>query len=232
MTHEETDLPDGRLKAWVESVMQDTTVVFASPGDEREEKRGVALHLLELKADPPLRTPKTAPLQLSLRYLVTVWAEQPEEAQRLLVNLAFAAMDAPSFEFDPAPLPAATWSAFGLPPQAAFVLDVPVRRTRPEPERHYVMNPLVVEVTPRTSLHGVVLSPDDIPIADAVVALPGLRSSARTDHRGAFSFSNVPHLSGARRFHVRARGRARLVTAEDAEADPLIIRFDPISEEV
>ncbi|MCU0518329.1 MAG: DUF4255 domain-containing protein, partial [Oscillatoria sp. Prado101] len=82
---------------------------------------------------PPLRGSQRTPLQAAARYLVTTWAGTPEDAHRLLGDLLFAAMDSAAFQAELNPLPAAAWTAFGLPPQPSFVLRVPLQIARPQP---------------------------------------------------------------------------------------------------
>lgn len=217
------------LKEWVEATLEGTSVSLAPPSDEGE---GVHLYLMGFGAEPPARSTRTrVPLQLALRYLVTAYAEAPEEAHSLLVELAFAAMEHDDVELDLDPIPAALWSAFGVRPRPAFVLVVPLRRERPQPEVPYVRQPLVVHAGPVTRLEGIVLGPDRIPVVGASVELPDLRMRTRTDRRGAFQFKAVPGASVGKRLRIRAKGQEVDVQVDEQalEADPFIIHFDPTS---
>jgi hypothetical protein len=166
-------------------------------------------------------------LQLSLRYLVTTWAKQSEEAHRLLGELAFAAMEHPEFEVKLNPIPAETWKALGIIPRPSFILQIPLRKEQPAPPTRYVREPLVVQATPVTSLTGIVLGPDDVPIARASVEIPTLQLSTRTDVHGRFTFANVPADPFPTNLRVRAKGREIQVTTEQSTPDePLVIRFN------
>ena len=219
------------LKAWAEATLEGTSVSLEPPSDEAG---GPAVHLclMAFGAEPPARSTRTrVPLQLALRYLVTARAEKPEKAHRLLVELAFAAMENDEIELDLDPIPAALWSAFGIQPRPALTLVVPLRRERAQPEVQYVRRPLVVEAGPVTRLGGVVLGPDRIPVAGAVVEMPDLRMTAHTDRRGAFLFKAVPGSSVGQRLRVRAKGRELDVQVDEQALadDAFVIHFDPTS---
>lgn len=218
---------DQRLKEWMESVMEGITVSLAPPADAQSGS-GVSIYLLQLAEKPPARTVDRAPLQLALRYLVTTWADEPEEAHRLLGELVFAAMETDEFEVELAAIAPETWVAFGIAPRPAFVLRVPLRKERPEAEVKRVQTPLVVRVEPVTSLYGRVLGPEETPVMGASVEVPALQISTRTDAQGRFSFRSVPGGNGGSTLRVRARGQERSVTVEEptSEASPVVIRFD------
>jgi hypothetical protein len=218
---------DRRLKEWAENTLNISGFSLKPPGDT-PSGQGVSFYLLELIEAPPPRSVKRAPLQLSLCYLVTTWAEEPEEAHRLLGELAFAAMGSAEYEAEFKPVPAALWAALGVVPRPSFVLRVPCRRERPEPVVKRVHLPVVVKAMPMAGLQGVVLGPGDVPLVGATVELPALNLSTQADAKGRFRFAAVPGPSSTNRLRVRARGRELSVVVEDAvpEAEPLVIRFD------
>jgi hypothetical protein len=218
---------DRRLRAWTESVVEGSTFSLTPPDDARSGS-GVSFYLLALAEKPPTRTTRRAPLQLALHYLVTTWADAPEEAHRLLGELVFAAMETDDFEVDLDPIPPEIWAAFAIAPRPAFVLRVPLRKERPEPEVKRVQTPLVVQVEPVASLYGRVLGPNDTPVMGASVEVPALQIVTRTDVRGRFSFRSVPGGNGGITLRVQAKGQERSVTVEDptSEASPVVIRFD------
>ena len=169
------DQLDHELASWVTSIIGDATTRFDMPS-EQPEGRGVVLYLLSFSPTPPASTGKPIPLQFTLRYLVTTWAESPPEAHRLLGNLVLAAMEKSEYELELEPLPAETWQAFRLPPQPAFVLRVLLREPRPEPTAKYVTK-VVIESRATVSVYGVIHGPEDIPIASARIEL---RNSPRS----------------------------------------------------
>lgn len=218
---------DQRLKDWAGTVIKDTPVSLAAPSAS-DTGRGVGLYLMDLAHAPPPRTVKRPPLRISLRYLVTTWAEQPEEAHGLLGQLVFAAMDSAEFEVDLDLVPVSVWRAFGVAPRPSFVLRVPLQRERPEPEVKLVRGPLEVETSPVQSLQGVVLGPQEVPLVGARVELPALRLSTRTDSKGRFHFSTVPAGPSAKLLRITAKGRELSVKTEgDAGREPMVIQFDP-----
>lgn len=218
---------DGRLRAWVQSVLDGVDCALSAPGVGRSG-RGVSLYLLELAAMPPLRERKRPPLQFMAHYLVTTWADEPEETHRLLGRLAFAAMDSPDMDVAFDPLPPAAWQAFGLPPQPSFILHVPVRLERPEAAVPLVRQPLVLQTAPLVELQGIIVGPDDLPIARARVELPSLNRVTYSDAKGGFRFVGVAGDGQARQLRVVAKGKTLDVTVEQpAAAEPVVIHFSP-----
>lgn len=219
---------DRRLREWIQRVL-DVPVPSLSPPSDARTGRGVSLYLLELADRPPPRGGGRRPsLQLSLRYLVTTWADDPEEAHRLLGELVFAAMEQAEFEVELDPVPAATWAAFGVKPQPSFVLCVPLRRERLEPPAKLVREPVVIRETLMTTLRGIVLGPDDAPLARAVVEIPSLQLSTRTDLKGQFTLSNVPAEPRTKSLRVRAKGRELDIAVEQpaSEDQVVVIHFN------
>ncbi len=218
---------DRRLREWTESVVEGPTFSLTPP-DDAQSGSGVSFYLLQLVEKPPTRTAQRAPLQLALHYLVTTWADAPEEAHRLLGELVFAAMETDDFEVDLDPIPPEMWTAFGIVPRPAFVLRIPLRKDRPEPSVKRVQAPLIVRVEPVAGLHGRVLGPNDTPVMGASVEIPALQISTRTDAQGRFSFRSVPGGKGGSTLRVRAKSKERSVTVEEptSEASPVVIRFD------
>jgi hypothetical protein len=190
----------------------------------------VNFYLLELVESPDGRGKERSLLQFLLRYLVTTRADDPQEAHRMLGNLAFAALENQAFEVEIQPPPAAVWAALGAVPQPAFVLRVPVRKERPQPEKHYVTVPLKVNMSPVTNLRGVVLTSRDTPVAGAVLEIPSIQRSVKTDHLGRFFFPTIPAGSQPMNVKIRAKGRERIISLEQPAPgqEPFVIRFDPI----
>ena len=227
------DEVDQRLKAWVGRVLGEVPVSLHAP-DRESVDRGVGLYLLELGAAPPPRTERRPPLQLSVCYLVTVGGEgQPERAHHQLGELVFAALVETDFEVDLTPVPLAVWSGLGVPPRPSFRVRVPVRRERPMPVVPRVHVPLVIHASPvQDALTGSVVGPGDVPIPGALVELPSLRLSTRTDARGVFRFPSVPPARSLGRLEVRAKGELLALGAEALATGgaPLVIRL-PLKEE-
>jgi hypothetical protein len=221
---------DEQLKSWVEQVLGSISVSLDRPGSQQSD-RGVCLYLLELIDAPPLRNTTRPPLQLKLRYLVTAWAETPEDAHHLLGTLAFAAMEETAFDLDLEPVSPATWQAFGIPPQPSIVLQVPLRQERPEPSEQLVRVPLVLHAVPTANLAGTLLGPGDIPLVGATVELGSLRRSTRTDPKGQFRFDNVPGEPATQSLRIVVKGREFHVTVDRPKSvgDSLVVHLDPFN---
>ena len=215
------------MKAWAESVLDGAEVLLTPPGPARNGP-GLSLYLMRLVPEPPARGLKRPPLQLKLHYLVTAAAEDPERAHRLLGQMVFAAMAEPDMEIAPDPLPLEAWTAFGAEPRPSFTLVVPLRLERPQPETQLVRRPLVAKAAPLVGLFGLVLGPEDIPLAGARVDLPDLNLSQRTDRRGRFHFASIPGESRATSINVIAKGRRLPLTVDHptSKTEPVVVRFD------
>lgn len=223
------DAADARLKDWVKTVAGAVDVTLGPPKDVKAG-RAVNLYLLEMLQAPQPRGPKRPPLEITLRYLVTSWADSPEEAHRILGTLVFAAMEEADFEVESERVAGDTWMALGLPPRASFVLRLPVRKERPEAPVKLVRRAAVVSAVGTSTLFGVVVSPEDTPIVEALVEIPALQLLATTDREGRFHFATVPSEPRKKVLRIRARGRQFNVTSEQptSPADPLVIRFNPM----
>ena len=224
------DQLDQRLKDWVATVTGGIVPSLAPPDDAPQTDAGVSLYLIQLSPASPSPAPNGArrlPLQFVVNYLVTTWAKQPEEAHRLLGQLAFAAMEVPDFEVSLEPIPLVAWTAFAARPRPAFILRTPLRMERPAPPTKLVRKPMEVKIGPLETLAGVVLTPDDIPVANAYVTLPNFELTERTDAHGRFRFPAVPVEPRAKLLSIRARGQEQRVTlsASDTDRSSLVIRF-------
>jgi hypothetical protein len=222
------DQADRALQEWVKSVVSGVEVVLGPPR-QLDGKHGVSLYLLALAAPPPAWMNRQSTTRVALRYLVTTWAEDDEEAAHsLLGKLVLAVMGKREYELDLAELPATIWAALGIAPRPAFALYVPLYVERPEQVTKLVQGPLVVRGASVMNLYGIVLGPGDIPIVGAGVELPTLQLSGHTDTRGRFHFSTVPGKPPGIQLVVKAKGRVQSVLVERPTSDrePLEIRFD------
>lgn len=217
---------DRELKAWVQGVIPEAEVVLGPPR-QLEGKRGVSLYLLAL-ADPlPAWANRQASRQIALRYLVTAWATEEEQAHALLGSLVFAALEKREYELKLEEITASVWAALGIAPRPAFMLWVPCTLAQQASVVKLVRGPLVVQGAPVRSLHGIVLGPGDIPVANAGVELPALQLRGHTDAKGRFFFASVPGESQSVQLVVKARGyqQSVLVKQSTSEQEPLAIRF-------
>lgn len=219
------DAVDLRLIDWANEVVGDRIATLVQPSAEPRGRR-VGLYLLEVMPAPSPRGAKRPHITISLRYLVTAWADHPEEAHRLFGALLFAALENPEFEVELEPLPLAAWSAFGTAPLPSFILRLPLRKDLAVRPVKMVRRPVVVQVSPTASLHGVVTGPDEVPLAGALVEAPALRLATRTDTRGRFRFAAIPANGTGTLLRVTAKGHEQLVNTREAPGEsPLVIHF-------
>jgi hypothetical protein len=139
------DQIDERLGRWARSVLAEATVSFAPPrameppGGAGAAAAGgasggpsdgvvVGLYLMELSHRPAARSNRRPPLSITLRYLITAWADDPAAAHRAIGALVFEAMKTADLEVEPDPLPLAAWAAFGVPPRPSFLVRVAVQQ--------------------------------------------------------------------------------------------------------
>lgn len=217
------DQPGDSLRQWVIDTVGDVAVSWDPPGAVASG-RGVSLYLLELDEKPPARGTRPPPLQFWLRYLVTTWGESPQDAHELLFNLAFAALDHPDFEVDLSQRPPALWSAMGVPPKPAFLIQLPHLRQRAEAAIPFVRQPLQIQASEVVTLEGTVLA-GRTPVPEADVDLPALGAATRTDRRGRFRFRSVPAAPTTTLVRVRARGFETTTTTAARANRPIVIKF-------
>ena len=219
---------DQRLKDWVGTVLTDTVVSLSAPIDQGDEPL-VGLYLLDMHPSPPAKGPRRRPLQILLRYLVTTSAQSPEEAHSMLWSLVFAAMEEPGFEVELEPVSASLWTAFGSLPRPAFMLRLPLRFARPQEDVKFIQAPIEMKHSPMAGMGGVLMGPNDMPIANARVELPAHHLTTRSDAQGRFWFAAVPAKPTVKRFRIQARGRDFAVETEckAGNQEPLIIHINP-----
>jgi hypothetical protein len=200
---------DLRLQTWVHSVLGPQVATTPQPpGGHMPEGRCIGLYLWALAPSMSARSNAAAPLQFSLRYLITAWSPEPEEAHADLCELAFAALDAPEFEVDLEPPAPAVWAAFGTPPRPALGLRLSLQRARvPNSRAPMVRSPLMLASVPMVALQGRVLGPGGVAVAAARVELARLGRVAQTGPTGQFRFAAVP--AGPLELRVLARGQAQ-----------------------
>lgn len=229
----QVDEVDQKVKQWVAKTHAGLAISLAAPAGSVPAggaPSGVGLYLFEMLPTPPPGSARRTPSELSLRYLVTAWAETPEAAHRILAELAFDALVNSEFEVDMQGFPLSAWTAFGIPPQPSFVLRVPLKIARPVVIAKPVTQRLEIMSSPMVGLFGMVLGPGDIPLAEARIEIPALRLSAVANYQGRFSFAGLPE-QGTKILRVRAKGRILIVSCDENypdQAAPLVIHFDTL----
>lgn len=203
---ESVDQVTRRLIGWVEAALPGQPVVVVSSTAGAQE--GV---LVRLCRAVPQRRPAEAqsPLALMLHYEIVVRLADPLAEQRAIGELAFAALSEADVEIE---TEASTAPGEQGPP--TLRLRTRLLRGRPQPRQARVREPLRADLRVVGSLQGVVLGPGDLPIPDAVVAIPALGQRTGTDAIGRFRFAAVPSGSAPLALAVEAKGvRVELTTA-------------------
>jgi hypothetical protein len=213
-----------RLVKWASDTVGEAIARIAPP-PQKPKGRGIGLHLLDLEPLPPPHGPRQQRLHVTLRYLVTVWAESPADTQRLLGTLTFAAMQHPELEIDRTPPPLALWQAFAVAPQPCLLLrcqaftDIPARKVA-------IVTKPVFESSIARHLAGRVIAASGAPVADATIEVPEYRLEARTGERGEFELPAMPAAPQVRLVVKSLRGEQTVDVSPPAIAgDPLVIQL-------
>lgn len=221
------DKVDDNLSNWVETILGGLKPSLAAP-TEANGTLVVNLYLLELVDDPLRRNTSRPPLQPALRYLVTSSAEEPKDAHRLLGTLLMAALNNPSYEVELEPVPHNTWSAFKIAPRPSFILRVPLEREWPISTVPLVTEGAATQGAPMLDMHGVLLGPNDVSIANGRIEIPNLYRYTYTDSKGRFQLNGVPASPRVKTLRIMARNRELTVhVAETGTPDqPVSLKFD------
>jgi len=240
---------DSRLGAWISSLLSEVTtpppgdiaVTFGPPGPDGgpaaqagRKPQGINLHLVSIAphAQTTTRGERRTESQIVLRYLVTSWAEQRELAESRLCMLAFHLLgrgasgpDGRS-EIVVEAAPAEVLAALGLAPRPALTLGLPLVHVEVAEPARRVAHPPIVRTEAAATLWGILLGPDDLPIAAAQVELPAFGRITETDPAGQFRLTGVPANLTDRTLRVRARGVERSFRlSAGSDGGPLTLRM-------
>jgi Pvc16 N-terminal domain len=218
---------DNHLKGWISSILEGVSISLAPPTRGTAGAKTVGLYLLELANVPPPRTNLRPPLQMGLRYLITVWSESPEDDHRMLGELAFSAMADRRFEVHLEPPLPEVWVAFGVPPMPSFILQATVEVEQPTQRAPLVRSAPVIRNAPLRSLRGLVTGSGDIPLVGERVEVSGLRQSVYTDSQGQF-FITALDLSETSPLRVTVRNQEFSVAkqANSIDGKDLLIHLE------
>jgi hypothetical protein len=238
------------LGEWLTGLVAETSkptarpsITFGPPssdggrGAEAERSaEGFNMHLLSITphAQATTRDERRTETQLVLRYLITSWAQSRDAADALLCTLAIALLvhgaTGPDGRSDiiveTAPPPVELWAALGVPPRPALLLALPLMYAEALESARRVTQPPIIRGGPAERLFGVLVGPNEVPIAGAQVDLPAYGRVTETDRQGHFEFVGVPSKLVGQLVRVRARGveRSFQVKAERMHA-PLVLRM-------
>jgi hypothetical protein len=196
------------------------------------EDVGINLYLLDFEQEPLPRGAAKPPLQVALRYLITVSGDDTAEAHRQLWTLLVDAVgraEPNSWAVEREAPPLELWRALGLAPRPSFVLRVQARHEWEQLPPGRRVEKREFKGGPVRTLSGVVFAPPgQTPVAGAVVDLPALGQTVETDGRGRFLFAAVPGGDfRPKKLVVRARGIQQNVDVPaDAGIGPLVIELN------
>ena len=209
------------VMSWVADALPKTPVEVRSIGDSATGN-GAVIRLLDVT---PLSLPRAerAPLLLRLDYLVSVHLDNPLAEHRAIGELIFSALGFPELVVGTAAELAAIRGRLNLPAGPSVLVSKRLPRERAEQPRPMVRHAPSVHAEPVAALEGVVIGPNDFPVADAVVEIPMLNLSALTNLQGRFRFAAAP--SSAAPIRLTARKRQARIEVEAPPGHPLTIRL-------
>lgn len=216
------DAIDRRVEAFVKQSTDASKVSFMPPSKIPEEAEA-NVYLLELAPPEQGRFSRDA-LELRVRYLITVQDADPHAAHARMGNLMFAAMASEEWDAELSPLPAATWTALGAPPQPALLLETIARLEKPARTTRRVRSMDLRLEQSHVQIWGQVITPEGVPVMRAEVTLVELNARTQTDHEGRFAFSNAPSQPKMKTIRVRAKGYEAQVQTEGGSLE---VRIGP-----
>jgi hypothetical protein len=118
------------------------------------------------------------------------------------------------------------WLALGLPPQASFLIRVPVLRERALRKITAVQS-VELQLSPTGALHGVVLDSAGKPVANCTVEIPSEQLRVSTDVEGRFKFQPLSR-EASHRVRVVWKGKEFTLQPEigDGFSAPLTVTLD------
>ena len=217
---------DEALCRWVKSVITTESIAFGAP-TAAASGSAVNAYLLIFAPAASHGMQSDTPMQLLLRYLITVWAESPEREHELLTKLAFGALQQSDFQVGFEALPDSLWSAFAITPRPCFFITVPVMQFRATTPVRLVEKPLITHPAFRGIIAGRVVDGKGEPVPNARITLPPLFDGAVSEAGGKFVFRNIPaeltYKQIGSAFKVTVNGREREVSVvQDDRSDGAI----------
>ncbi len=213
------------LENWVKETLEDVKFSLDVPSDSVKEE-SVNLYLLEILPGQEARGTGRPPLRLTLHYLVSALGKETSKVHRNLLSLAFSVLENREWKIAERENLSSIWRDFGLAPRPSFVLEVPCRKSRPEKVAPPVKQPLALEITPIEQLNGLVLGPNDFPMARTRVEILGTGFVTKTDHNGKFRISGFPaKLKNKLEFKLRSQ-----VVSGQVENACWVLRYKPLGE--
>lgn len=215
---------DQEIRLWVNEVTDDLAPDFAEPRD-RPEAEPINTYLYDISPVPTSGNKLIS--QFKLRYLVTTWSKEPEQAHALLGKLLQAALYHSKFQVEIEPLSAESWLALKLTPKPSFFLCYIVTSIRQEKTAPPVTQAPGLTSAPLVSVQGVLTGPKGYPLVKTRIDLPQFRRSVLTDNHGRFSFgmvsANVSPLKF--RIHIKTMESPIIYDCKDTDGNDIVINL-------
>lgn len=216
---------DQEIKLWVKGVTDNIEPGFAEPQDQPQTNE-INTYLYDFSPVPT--SGNRLVNQFKLRYLVTTWSKQPEQAHALLGRLFQAALYDSKFQVEAEPLPAECWQALKLSPRPSFficyILTL-IRQHKPAPP---VTQAPGLAAVPLISLYGVLTGPHGHPLAKTRIELPQFKRSAVTDRDGRFNFGKVSATTASPLkfwIHVKTQESPVAYECKDMDGNEIVINL-------
>lgn len=213
------------LEKWVRDTLGEVKFSLDVPSDSLEES--INLYLLEILPGQEARGTARPPLRLTLHYLVSAFCKETSQAHRNLSSLAFSVLENREWNIVKRENLSSIWKDFGLAPRPSFLLEVPCRKSRPEKTAPPVTQPHVLERTPLEQLNGLVLGPNNFPMAGMRVEILGTGRVTKTDHNGKF---RIPGFPAQLKNKLEFKLRSQIVSGQEKDAC-WVLRYKPFGED-
>ena len=202
------DTTQAQLEAFAHEACGNVAVSFATPG-RSDKALQICFVLIGLSPNMAVRNDVRQPLQIYRRYLVCATAPDSTEQSRVLEEMMFRALGT-GIQIESGEAPNDLWLALGLPPQASFLIRVPVLRERAVRTVTAVQS-VELQLSPTGTLQGIVLDSAGMPVANCSVEIPSEKLHATTDVEGRFKFQSI---SGETTHRVRVVWKGKEFTVE------------------
>ena len=216
---------DQEIKSWVEGVTDNIEPGFAEPQDQSSTCE-INTYLYDFSQVPT--SGNRLINQFKLRYLVTTWSKQPEQAHALLGQLFRAALYDSKFQVETEPLAAECWQALKVSPRPSFFLCYILTLIREQKTAPPVTQSPSLATVPLISVQGLLTGPKGHPLARTRIELPQFNRSTQTDDTGRFDFGKVSATVSPLKFriHVKTQESSVAYDCKDTNGDEIVINLN------
>ena len=218
------DATQAQLETFAHEACGDVAVSFTAPA-RSDKALQICFVLIGLSPNMAVRNDVRQPLQIYRRYLVCAAGSDSTEQSRVLEAMMFRALDT-GIQIESGEPTNDLWLALGLPPQASFLIRIPVLRERAVRKVTAVQS-VELQLSPTGTLQGVVLDSAGMPVANCSVEIPSEKLRATTDVEGRFKFQSLSRET-SHRVRVVWKGKEFTVEPEigDGFSEPLMVTLD------